>query len=261
MAADQIKFEDGAGYEKMMGSWSRLVGDRFLDWLEPAPAGRWLDVGCGNGAFTAQIGERCAPAEVVGIDPAPPQLAYARQRPDASGIAFLQGDAMALPFEDGRFDSAVGALVIFFMPDPAKGVAEMARVIRPGGSASTYAWDLLGGGFPYEAVQAQMLAVGLTPLTAPRAEAAELGELERLWTAAGLAEIETTAITVEREFPSFDTFWSVTVMVPGIGPVLAKLPQEDVARLRDRVRDSLPALPDGRVRVSARAHAVKGVRG
>ena len=51
MPERQMLFNDGAAYEKMMGSWSRLVGNVFIDWLSPNPGLRWLDVGCGNGAF------------------------------------------------------------------------------------------------------------------------------------------------------------------------------------------------------------------
>ncbi len=56
---------------------------------------------------------------------------------------------MALPFADGAFDAAVMALVIFFVPEPARGVAEMARVVASGGIVCAYAWDMPGGGFPY----------------------------------------------------------------------------------------------------------------
>src|SRR4029453_10836848 len=97
MAEPQIRFDDGAAYERMMGVWSRLAGDILLDWLArarvlpggdrglrhagrlagkisldwPAPRSdrRWSDVGCGNAAFTDLIEKRHAPAEVQGIDP------------------------------------------------------------------------------------------------------------------------------------------------------------------------------------------------
>ena len=59
--APQIRFNDGAAYEEFMGKWSRLAGDAFLRWLDPAPGWRWVDVGCGNGAFTQELVERCAP--------------------------------------------------------------------------------------------------------------------------------------------------------------------------------------------------------
>src|SRR6185437_11932195 len=112
------------------------------------PGQRWVDVGCGSGAFTALVVQRHAPAEVQGVDPSDAQLAFARARPEASHATFQAGDAMALPFPDNRFDVAVMALVLFFVPDPAKGVSEMVRVVRPGGIIAAYAWDMLGGGFP-----------------------------------------------------------------------------------------------------------------
>ena len=143
-----------------MGKWSQLAGDTFLDWLAPEPGLRWLDVGCGNGAFTEMIVERCAPVSVQGIDPSEGQLAFARTRPASRVAQFRQGDAMALPFPDDTFDVAVMPLVIFFVPDPARGVAEMARVVCPGGTVTAYAWDMSGGGFPYEALQAEMRGAG-----------------------------------------------------------------------------------------------------
>ena len=100
--------------------------------------------------------ERCAPAEVQGIDPSEAQLAFARPRPAARLAQFRRGDATVLPFPDGRFDGAVMALVIFFVPEPAKGVAEMVRVVGPGGKVATYAWDMEGGGYPGEPIHAEM---------------------------------------------------------------------------------------------------------
>lgn len=97
----------------MMDTWSRLAGDIFLDWLGPRSGSRWADVDCGN-----------APAEIDGIDPSDAQLAYARARPAAAKARFHHGDAMALPFADNSFDAATIALVIFFVPEPAKGIAE-----------------------------------------------------------------------------------------------------------------------------------------
>src|SRR3954469_19632463 len=124
--SDQIRFDDGAAYERYMGEWSRLAGETFLDWLAPKSGLRWLHVGCGNGAFTEMLVERCVPLSVQGIDPSEGQLAYARTRPASRVAQFRQGDAMALPFPDHVFDAAVMPLVIFFVPDPTKGVTEMA---------------------------------------------------------------------------------------------------------------------------------------
>src|SRR5690348_7378829 len=116
----QIRFEDGASYETFMGVWSRLAGEQFLQWLAPPAGWRWADVGCGNGAFTELLFARCAPAEVRGIDPSPQQLAFARERLAHAAAQFVEGDAMALPWPDASFDAATTALVIFFVPDPAR---------------------------------------------------------------------------------------------------------------------------------------------
>src|SRR3954462_6865665 len=200
MTTEPMRFNDGAAYERYMGTWSRLAGDTFLEWLAPAPGLRWLDVGCGNGAFTEMIVDRYAPASVMGIDPSEGQLAFARTRPAARVAQFRQGDAMALPFPAESFDVAVMALVIFFISQPVKGVAEMERVIRPGGTVATYAWDMFGGGFPGEPIRAEMKLMGLTPPQPPSSDASRMAALREMWVGAGLTEVETKEITVRRTF-------------------------------------------------------------
>ena len=55
MVQSPIRYDDGAAYERMMGAWSRIAGEIFLDWLAQRPGLAWVDVGCGNGAFTEEI--------------------------------------------------------------------------------------------------------------------------------------------------------------------------------------------------------------
>src|SRR5882672_2415852 len=191
MGTDQIQFKDGAGYERYMGKWSRLAGETFLDWLDPKPGLRWLDVGCGNGAFTEMLVDRCAPVSVQGVDPSEAQLAYARTRPALRVAQFRQGDAMAQPFPDDAFDAAVMPLVIFFVPDPAKGVAEMARVVCPGGIVAAYAWDMLGGSFPYESLWIEMRGLGIEVPLPPSPGASRIEAMREAWTGAGLDAVET----------------------------------------------------------------------
>ena len=88
---------------------------------------------------------------------------------------------MSLPFDADRFDAGVMALVIFFVPEPAKGVAEMARVVRPDGLVTAFAWDALGGGSPTEPILAEMPALGLTPPRPPSANASPIEALRGLW--------------------------------------------------------------------------------
>jgi SAM-dependent methyltransferase len=258
MSQSTIRFDDGAAYERGMGVWSRLAGDVFLDWLAPAPGLRWVDVGCGNGAFTELLMQRQAPAEVQGIDPSGPQLTFARTRPGAAGAMFRQGDAMALPFDAGRFDAAVMALVIFFVPEPARGVAEMVRVVRPGGQVAAYAWDMAGGGFPFRPVQEEFRAMGFTPPMPPSADASRTEVLHGLWTAAGLTAVETRQITVQRQFADFDDYWAANTSMGNQKATLAQMPPADVEAMQARLRAALPADAKGRVTHTARANAIRG---
>src|SRR3712207_529710 len=241
-----------------MGEWSRLAGAAFLDWLAPQTGLRWLDVGCGNGAFTEMIVERCAPASVHGVDPSEGQLAFARTLPAARVAEFRQGDVMALPFPDDAFDAAVMPLVIFFVPEPAEGVAEMARVVSPGGNVTAYAWDMEGGGFPYQALHDEMRALGVAVPVPPSPEASRIDAMRDLWAGAGLESVETREINVRRTFDDFEDYWATVLGGPSVGPQLASMASESLALLKAKMRSHLPEDSAGRIAHRARAHAVKG---
>ena len=258
MTHQQIRFDDGAAYERYMGLWSRLAGEVFLDWLAPARGLRWLDVGCGNGAFTEMIAESCAPKALAGVDPSESALAFARSRPPLRAADFRAGDAMALPNGDASFDAAVMPLVIFFVPDPAKGVAEMTRAVGQGGLVAAYAWDMPGGGFPYYTLQAEMRELGFAAPKPPSPQASREDVLRDLWIGAGLTNVETRQIAVERTFANFDDYWETVLGGPSIKAGLAAVGPEQVATLKTKMRKMLPVDGGGRITYSATANAVKG---
>jgi SAM-dependent methyltransferase len=258
VSSSQIRFNDGAAYERYMGAWSQRVGEAFLDWLALRPGLRWLDVGCGNGAFTEILAGRSDPQSVYGVDPSEEQIRYARERPVASIAQFSQGDAMALPFDEGRFDVAVMPLVIFFVPEPIRGVAEMARVVRAGGTVAAYGWDLLGGGFPYAALQEEMRGMGLDVPIPPNPGAAQIQSLRDLWSEAGLCDIETQEIAVERTFADFDEYWTIVLGAPSVGPTLRAMSPERAEALKARLRERLGVDVRAPIVCGARANAVKG---
>jgi|RhiMethySRZTD1v2_1073278.scaffolds.fasta_scaffold39863_4 ubiquinone/menaquinone biosynthesis C-methylase UbiE len=257
---DTLKFTGSEGYERLVGRWSTVVGDVFLDWLA-APSGmRWLDVGCGTGAFTEAIAARCAPAEVHGIDPSEAQIAYARSRDAAKCVQFRTGDALALPYRDASFDVATMALVISFVPDTAKATAEMARVVRPGGWVANYMWDIPGEGSPVTPLRNAAKALGLAPpLARQNVEVSRIENMRALWQAAGLEAVEMRRIDIEVRYAGFDDFWQ-SITAPGNPPAeyLRTLPPIDVERVRNWLQQSLPHDAAGLICYGAFANAAKG---
>jgi SAM-dependent methyltransferase len=170
---------------------------------------------------------------------------------------FSEGNAQALSFPDNSFDAAVMALVIFFVPDPAKCVGEMARVVVPGRTVSAYTWDIHGGGFPLEPFQLELAALGLKAPLPPGSDASRIDVSRRLWAAAGLEAIDTIEIPVQRTFADFDDFWTTSIGA-SVGRVVATMTGEDVERLKSGLRVRLPADAAGRITYGARANAIVG---
>ena len=258
MSAPTISFDDGAEYERAVGAWSQMAGGIFLDWLSPAPALRWLDVGCGNGALTEQIVRRCAPAELQALDPSEGQLAYARMRLRNAGAFFTQGSAIDLPFEDARFDVACMALAISFVPDAARSVREMARVVRPGGTVATYMWDQVGDGSPIEPIFVELRGMGIETTLPPSVQASRMETLQRLWAMAGLGDVSSRTITVQRRFDSAQDFWEASTGTGTIVPTLDRMAPDARAELKARLFSRLTPSGGGPVTLCARANAITG---
>ena len=259
MSELKIKFEDGAAYEQMMGVWSRLVGADFLNWLSPVAGQRWVDIGCGNGAFSEQVVDLCDPLKVWGIDPSEAQISFAKTRPRAKQANFEIGDAMALPFDDHQFDVATMALALFFVPDPVQVVAEMRRVVREGGVVAAYMWDMLGGGAPMEPIHNVMRSRKISYPLPPSAEASRIEGMRKLWADAGFRSIETKVIHVERSFDNFDDFWNTTTASPALTSVLRDLDAKTQGDLKHSTQELLIAKANDPVICTGFANCIKGV--
>ncbi|MBB3082688.1 class I SAM-dependent methyltransferase [Geodermatophilus sabuli] len=254
-----------AGYEAYVGRWSRAVAPRFLAWLG-VPAGRaWLDVGCGTGALTEAVLAGWSPASVVGVDPSPAFLASARSHVPDGRASFREVAAQALPLHDESVDAVVSGLVLNFVPDRPAGLAEMRRVVRPGGVVAAYVWDYADG------MQLIRLfwdaAVDLDPAARDLDEGRRFGDcrpgpLRDLFLAAGFDDVEVEGIVVPTVFADRDDHW--TPFLGGTGPApayVASLGEDRRTALREGLRARLTPAPDGSIHLSARAWAVRGRRG
>jgi SAM-dependent methyltransferase len=254
----------GAAYEAYVGRWSRLVARELLRWLRVPPGARWLDVGCGTGTLVDAIVEHAAPRVVLGVDRSPGFVAHARARLSDERVALHVGDAQALAIAGDSLDAVVSGLVLNFVPEPARMVAEMARAARPGSTIALYVWDYAAG---MELMRRFWdAAKALDPAAAALDEAARFpgcapAPLEALFAAAGLARVATRAVDVPTRFRDFDDYWSPFLGGQGPAPAYAtSLPEARRVALREALRASMPFAPDGSVPLTARAWAVRGTR-
>lgn len=255
-------WQTGDSYDAYMGRWSRAIACRFIDWLDLPPGLRWLDLGCGTGALSRAILARADPARVIALDPAQSFIERARGLIPDRRVAFRTGDAMAIGLDDDSLDVTVSGLMLNFLPDPARGLREMARVTAPGGTIAFYLWDYPGRGLEFldafwraaAAINPAAAALAETmrfPRCTPEGLAALCGEV-------GLPAPEIIPLEAPTVFRDFEDFWNPFTLGTGPAPAYcASLDPEARARLADRLRSDLPPGPRGAISLTARAWALR----
>lgn len=256
---------DAAGYEQLMGRWSLRLAPRFIDFAGLADGERVLDVGCGTGSLTFALAASADLAEVTAIDFSPVFVAAANRRNSDPRITIRQADACALPFEDGVFDRAMALLVLHFVPEAGKAIAEMARVVRAEGVVAAAVWDHYGG-MPGMRMMVDTVA-GLNeagrqmrarycfqPMMQP-------GEMKRAFVEQGLGDVTETELMVRMDYLSFDDFWAPIAAGEGpLGKYVAALDAVERTRVDTAVRDAYQAgRPDGPRSFASVAWACRGI--
>jgi len=232
----------GDAYDRFMGRYAGPLASQFVEMAELQHGDRVLDVGCGPGTLTRFLVERVGADAVSALDPSSSFVAAAQDR--FPGVDVRQGAAEDLPYGDDTFAAAYAQLVVHFMSDPVGGLREMARVTRPGGVVAACVWDLAGGTAPLSTfwTAAHDLDPG-APSEALRAGTRE-GHLAELFDEAGIADVESSALTVRLRSETFDDWWEPYLL--GAGPAGAyAVGLDPVAReaLRARCEELLPPAP------------------
>jgi SAM-dependent methyltransferase len=241
-------------YDRFMGRYSALLAPPLADFAAVAGGQRALDVGCGPGALTTELVTRLGAANVSAVDPSEPFVAAARER--HPGVTVRRAAAEQLPFEDQAFDAALAQLVVHFMGDPVVGLREMARVTRTDGVVAACVWDHAGGGGPLSRFWEAAHELDPDVDDESQLAGAREGHLGQLFEAAGLQEVDESALSVHFEHPSFEDWWEPFTL--GVGPAgayAAGLGATRQARLREHCRERLPAAPFA---LAARAWAARG---
>lgn len=238
-----------------MGRWSQPLAPQFADFAGVDAGQRTLDVGCGPGALTSELVARLGSTAVAAVDPSVSFVTAALER--NPGVDVRQAAAERLPFDDGTFDAALAQLVVHFMADPLAGIAEMARVTRPGGVIAACVWDYGGGRGPLGPFWIAARTLNPDVEDESHLAGARSGHLTDLFQESGLHRVEDTALEVTRDHPGFDEWWFP--FTRGVGPAgayLASLDEHQQAELREQCRAMLPAGP---FTITARAWAARGI--
>ena len=131
-----------ATYDRRWAGYVRQTVDLLAAHARIAPGERVLDVGCGTGTFVRRLVDANPAQAVVGVDLSAGMLGVARRTAGtAPNVRFVEASAEALPLPDGAFDVAVSASALHYADRPDVALAEMARVLRPGGRAVVLDWD------------------------------------------------------------------------------------------------------------------------
>ncbi len=244
----------GDAYDRYIGRYSREIAPRFLAFTEVV-AGPVLDVGCGPGSLTAALAARFGASSVAAVDLSEPFVSACRSRVPGADVRLASAEE--LPFSDATFQAALSQLVVSFVHDADRMIAEMARVVRPGGTVAACTFESHGFALTRTFWEA---AIGLDP-GAPddaRLPFRRMPELAELFGRAGLREVATDVIAVEAAYADFDDLWSPFAFA--IGPAagyLAEQPPDRRAAIRDRCFDLL-GRPAGPFSLPARVLAVRG---
>jgi SAM-dependent methyltransferase len=238
-----VSFDVAAdAYDGFMGRFSRLLSAQMADLTSVRAGQRVLDVGCGTGALTGELVSRLGPSVVAATDPSEPFVAATRLR--HPGVDVRQAPAESLPFPDRSFDAALAQLVVHFMRDPIAGLTEMGRVTRPDGAVAACVWDHGGSRGPLRLFWDAARAMDPDVDDESHRPGTREGQLEELFRAAGLRDVEETTLSVRLEHASFEAWWEP--FTRGVGPAgayLASLDEDRRTELRDRCRRRVPVEP------------------
>ncbi len=265
--ADQSRHDAwaaGDSYDAYMGRWSRQIATLFLDWLEPEPALDWVEVGCGTGALSSRILAQAAPHTLKAMDPSAGFIAKAQSAISDPRANFAVGDAQSLALPDASADIVVSGLVLNFIPDRPRALAEMRRILRPGGTLAFYVWDYPGGGVEFMRAfwtAATALDTAARDLTEDkRFPFCTPGGLTALLADAGMTAIACHPLTAPTTFVNFEDFWHPFTLGAGPAPgYCAGLPPDHQQRLKASLSATLPRQQGGSITLHTRAWALRAV--
>jgi SAM-dependent methyltransferase len=237
------KLVDRLAYERWTGRWSRMFVPMVIAAAQVAPGDRILDVSTGTGeAALVALQAIGASGLVIGVDIAPAMLMCARERLTDPSFSPVAADGQALPFKDASFDAVVCQLGLQFFPDPARGLAEFRRVLRPGASVGLCVISTPDKA-PMWGILAEELGRRLPaqrPVLNLSFALADQSRLHALFASAGFRDIVIERVERHDAVESFDAYWEpIEGGVGSIPQMYLTLSEADRHGVREEVKGRL----------------------
>jgi SAM-dependent methyltransferase len=248
-------FASSSAYDNFMGRYSRQLAIHFAEFAGISAGDTVADVGAGTGALSAALRERGA--TVAAADPSPELVAALRER--LPEVDAHEGAAEELPWPDRAFDAALAQLVVSFMRDAPAGVAEMRRVVRPGGTVAVCMWDRDGMEMLAAVSRTRQALSSSGPVAAADGSYRTRDEIESLF-GDGFTGRTTELLEVSSTYGGYDELWAS--VLGGAGPAgawAASLGDEEREAARAELHRQVGE-PEGSFTLRAQAWATRAQR-
>ncbi len=251
---DRFKREERAGYNLIAERYAESAALRaslnaaLIDAADLRPGQAVLDLASGPGVLAREAAMQVPGGLVVASDIAEQALAEGRRRASEDNLLFAAADAERLTFADGAFDRVLCGLGLMFFPDAPRALAEMRRVLKPGGLAVFSVWGEETRA-PLVACALQCIRRLLPPPRAERLSPFRFGEqsfLRQTLETAGFGNVELHVHTLSCAFDSPQAYWQAfRDLAGGAAAGLARLPVETLTRLGEEVAQELAPCRQG----------------
>lgn len=252
----------------LVDRWSEPVKQWLLEHLDPQPGETFLELAAGAGDTGFEVAARLGTGRLISTDIAPQMVDAARRRAEERGIAnaeFRLMDAQRIELEDGSVDGVIHRFGPMLLPDPAASLAEVRRVLRPGGRYGAVVWGAPDDN-PWLVIQGMSLVMnGIEPpgggdLDAPGAifSLADPEKLRGLVAGAGFEEVTVEAVDQVMDAADFDELWKLPAEISGpIAVILRDLEPDRLEAFKKTFKEAAETFrQDAGYRMPARAICV-----
>ena len=257
------QWKDANAYDLYVGRWSKLISADFIEWLDPRPNAKWLEIGCGTGALTSEIVAHRSPSHLLAVDTSEIYLTEARKLINSAQVSFLNADLTIVEIPD-EFDEITSGLVLNFIPGIEQMLFKTLNNLKKGGRISAFVWDYAGH---YQPMRHFWNAARDVHEHADKFDAGIKYKLCRkeniisLFESLKLSHVKISNIESIATYVDFEDYWlPIKSAQVSVAEFLATLTSNEIMMLGDHLRSRLPISSNGEIKLIISALAIEGTK-